>query len=56
MYPTFDEIREMGPDRNLQKNSGLQRVVRRQLHPGGDDADPSQSQSSLLSAGKCQPE
>ena len=42
--------------RRLQKNSNLQRVIRRQLHTSGDDADSAKGKSSLLSAGKRQPE
>ncbi len=55
MYPTFDKIREMATGR-LQKNSNLQRVIRRQLHTSRDDADSAKGESSLLSAGKRQPE
>ncbi len=55
MYPTFDKIREMAAG-DYKKNSNLQRVIRRQLHTSRDDADSAKGKSSLLSAGKRQPE
>ena len=55
MYPTFEKIREMAAG-DYKKNSNLQRVIRRQLHTSRDDADSAKGESSLLSAGKRQPE
>ena len=42
MYPTFEKIRNSS--RRLQKNSNLQRVIRRQLHTSRDDADSAKRQ------------